>query len=64
MCPPKFEHKNIHGMARHGLRSGTDMDEADAQRIYTPEVDCKTKREKREMIIDLPLRKRMKWLSS
>lgn len=41
--------EQIHGMMRHGLRDGTGMDEADAQRSYATSTDYNMKEERRRM---------------
>jgi hypothetical protein len=55
MIPNSRLCKQIHGMMRHGLCSGTGMDEGDAQQSYATSTDYDMKQERRQMIHDSSL---------
>ena len=44
--------EQIHGMMRHGLRVGTGMDQADAQRCHSTETDYELRQERRDMAME------------
>ena len=44
--------EQIHGMMRHGLRSGIGMDQADAQQTYATATDFEFKNERRQMVLN------------
>jgi hypothetical protein len=44
--------EQIHGMMRHGLRSGLGMNQVDAQQSYSTSTDYEMKRERREMVLE------------
>ena len=44
--------EQIHGVMRHGLRSGLEMDQVDAQQSYSTSTDYEMKQERREMVLE------------
>ena len=44
--------EQIHGMMRHGPRSGIGMDQADAQQTYATATDFEFKNERRQMVLN------------